>query len=163
MKLLAIALILVILAPFAVVMAQDAPPCDPASLIAEMAALKSTGDAAKDVAALMELRDAITAQNVACNGYTFEGSGGKAVGPIELPEGKYLLTFTTNDYIILNGEIISGQCSIDGSEIGDYILNESEGGASQGAAVIIDSDGCKVLFITRNNTSKWTMIIEPLQ
>ena len=123
----------------------DTPTCNPSALIADMAKMKSAGDDAKDVTALVELRDRITAQNVACNGYKFEGRSGKSLGPVEIPNGKYLLTVTTDGYIILKAELLGGGCMVDGDQIGKYALfGILKGQASEGAATVIDSDSCRV-------------------
>src|SRR5260370_35750596 len=65
------------------------PTCAPASVITKAAALKSAGDNAKDMVALMTLAADINNANLVCNGMTFTGTGTTVTDPFDLAQGTY--------------------------------------------------------------------------
>jgi len=155
-------LILIAISPLLPVKSQ-VPRCEPSAAFEYMATLKASGDDAKDMTTLLGLRDVITAQNLVCSGYTFEGKSNQAIGPIELLEGKYLMTVTTTSALIMKGNTLDGKCSVGRDEIdGDSIYAFTAGNGDEGAAVLIDSDGCRVIFTTEYLTRPWKITIEPL-
>jgi hypothetical protein len=80
------------------------------------------------------------------------------IGPVEIPEGLYRLTATTEGYIIVQHEIIDGECDE------DYALfAESDGDATDGAQRTFNSAGCEVLITIDNVTEPWTLAFEKLR
>lgn len=147
--------------PLPVAVAQsDNPTCNPSALLAELAKMKSTGDDAKDIAALVELQDQITEQNIVCNGYVFEGKGTGVVKPFDLPKGTYLLHFSAaSGGISITPKVISGKCAE-----GMYLFTMSMQEAIE-LESYIDSAGCKLglsVDYTPIGKTAWTLTIEPL-
>lgn len=89
--------------------------CAASDVIKEAAKLKSSGDDAKDLVALQLLAKRISAANITCNGYVFEGKGSKVFDPFDLPKGTYRIVLSGSDISLvtvtlegLGGEYCSG-------------------------------------------------------
>jgi hypothetical protein len=160
------ALIMVLLLALLIVpsaAAQDKKPdCDPAALIADLAKLKSTGDQAKDMQALLDVQSKIAAQNAACagTGVALEGKNkvAKVYGPFTLPKGMYKATATTKGdlSVVLKAP----------EECADKTLLFSldQGDADTGAETLLEiSADCKVFVEVRFMTAPWGLVIAPLE
>src|SRR5436190_20452880 len=115
MKRLALAIVLLCavlpLVPFTQATAQtEKPKCDPGTVIKAANELKGSGDNQKDLAALVKLRDDISAANIACDGWSFKGEKDKVLGPIDLATGLYLITIKTSGYGAAEGKVLDGVC-----------------------------------------------------
>ena len=136
------------------------PDCKPAALIKTLGTIKSVGDTQKDMDALLKLDDAIKAQDAACNGLSFKGTGEKSIGPMTLDSGTYLVHLVTKGFFIGTLKVLSGNCSISGIFGSSGIMyNISSGQADDGADVTIDSTGCRALILTSNVNASWTLAI----
>jgi hypothetical protein len=136
----------------------DKPPCDPGAVIKKAAALTASGDATKDLAALLALQADISAANVACAGMTFKGTDSKVLTPFVLPKGKYKvsLTWPTTDSFLVDISAISPDyCAIG-------VLNNTK----KETIVTSRDDKCKVAIEVSafgDSTSQWVIAFEPLQ
>ncbi len=144
----------------------DKPTCDPSAVIKKAAALTSTGDAKKDMAALNALGDQIRVANIACNGMTFQKSGAKIVGPIDLPAGTFKTTVTTKSMgFIAELRVTKGSCTASGTMGASgylyLVMNIEQKQVEE--ENLIDSQGCTAIIVTSNVTGDWTLTIEPLQ
>ncbi len=135
------------------------PDCKPAALIEKAAKLTSSKDDKKDLDALLKLAADISAQNIACNGLKFSGSGNKLLGPFDLPEGTWKLTVTTKGYFIAKAKTISGEC--DDDTISSFLF--MSGQASDGAGEVVESKGCRLTIAISNISAPWTLTFEPLE
>ena len=135
------------------------PDCKPAALIQTLGTIKSANNAQKDMDALLKLEDAINAQNAACNGLFFKGTGQKSIGPIDLDSGSYLIHLVTKGYFFANLKVISGDCT-DSNPLMLFFV--SDGQASDGADVTIDSNGCRALITETQVTASWTVAVTKL-
>lgn len=142
-------------------LAQTAPKCDTAAVFTQANALKSTGDAKKDIATLLKLSAAIDAQNIACNGFTFSAKVRKVFPSFELPKGVYKMTAATNGFIILDLNPLSGECG-EGQYFDTSIFNESASPNAKYEALIY-SNGCKAIITTDNTSAPYVITIEPLE
>jgi hypothetical protein len=139
------------------VAAQDKTSCEPAALIKQLATLKSTGDSAKDIAALLKIKKQIDAQYIACNGMTWTARAAKILGPFELPKGAYKSILTTKGYFIGEFAAIEGECEV----VGSIFYNIFEGQANDGSEQLLTSQGCTAVIKTSNVSASWTLTIEP--
>jgi hypothetical protein len=139
----------------------DRPDCNPADLITQAAALISAGDDEKDLTALLELSQQISAENIACNGFKFEGANAKLIGPFDLPDGLYKTTVTTTGYFAAKLKVLSGKCDTGGRST--LLYNLSDGNADTGAEAMLQSEGCRLVIQTENVSEPWTLTIEPLK
>ncbi len=134
--------------------------CKVTDVIKQAAALKPSGNADKDLDALLNLEDAINAARAACRGLLFKGTQvAKIVGPITLDSGTYKVTLTTKGYFIGNVKVKEGDCGFDGT----YIYNVSSGEADTGRELLLDSKGCKFYLTPDNISAPWKLTFELLQ
>ena len=136
------------------------PRCNPTAVYEYMQTLKATGETSKDLAALVKLQQTITAQNIACNGYIFEGKGVGIVKPFTLPKGSYILRFNAAaGSIYITAKVLSGKCA-DGLNAFTVSMQEDIS-----LETFIDSSGCQVGFevdYTSMGKQAWTLSLEPL-
>jgi hypothetical protein len=146
--------------------AQDKKPgCDPAALIAELAKLKTTGDQAKDMQALLDVQSRISAQNAVCagTGIALESKDKvpKVYGPFTLPKGTYKVTATTTGYFIIHAK------SSDNCADAFALFNLGPGEGNTGAETLLeiagDSETCKFYLQTENASAPWKLVIAPLE
>ena len=131
------------------------PKCDPAAVIKQAAALTSTGDTTKDMAALLKLQNDISAANIACNGMTFSGIGSKVVDPFVLSKGTFK--------VILDSALQSGVIEIDGISP-DHCAGGTLSGKHKETLVKVYDDDCKIAIEvnTFGDTVSWAITFEPL-
>jgi hypothetical protein len=143
--------------------AQDAKPvCDPAAVIKKAAALAATGDPAKDMDALLALRDVISAANVACTGYTFKGKGEKIVPPFTLTKAFYKVTANTDGFLIVDIRSMEGSDCKAGVKHNLFILDDTQ--AKLGAETTLDMTvDCRAILEVSNTRTDWTITFEPLK
>jgi len=157
----AISLLLLLMLPSApAFVSAQAADCNPTPLYAQAATLKSSGDAKRDIDALMEFSDDVRQANIACNGFKFEGKSNQVIGPLDLAQGTWLVTLTTKTTFALHGTLLDGKCTKGGSAIDDFIFGATTGTAAEGMGVVIKSDGCRVLLTTEYASSPWTLTLE---
>ncbi len=135
----------------------EQPKCDPAAVIKQAAALTSTGDVTKDMAALLKLQNDISATNIACNGMTFKGDRSKVFAPFDLPKGQYRMTVTTEGGFFASTKTVGGGYCTSGdlAVIGaDKQVTEED---------LISSDGCRIILAVTTASDPWALTIEPLQ
>jgi hypothetical protein len=144
--------------------AQDTKPtCDPGAVIDKAAALKSSGNQKKDIAALLALRDEISSADIACNGMTFSGEGTRILGPVVLKKGLYKITVTTKGNFKLYDLSMSGStCK---ANITTSLIDEFRPDTEYKAESVenISSEDCKLIFQTGGSGLPWTITFEPLQ
>src|SRR2546430_1494754 len=73
----------------------DKPKCDPASVIAKAAALKTGGNSDADMKALTDLGKDVQKMHAICNGQVLSGKGNKVTTPFMLKAGAYRLSVET--------------------------------------------------------------------
>jgi hypothetical protein len=167
---LVLALVMVVLP----VKAQDtALSCDAATLTAVSDALTAANDAARAAIAAGDLSGAINGlanasarvqiMQATCAGLAFAGDAATVVGPVELAEGVYKATATTDGFMIVNITALSGECGA-GNKLfmtpGLFIL--SKGQAANGAETVLFSAGCTALLEVSNVQSGWALRLEKL-
>lgn len=103
---------------------------------------------------------ALSDLNIACHGLQFsnEANGMQPlIGPINLTEGVYRVTATTDSFIILEIEVLEGECR------SEPLFSLFEGQAVGGAQAVYRSSGCEVLIQIRNTFEPWTVTFEQLR
>lgn len=96
-----------------------------------------------------------------CWGLDFEGVAGTLHGPMYLPEGLYRVSVATNDFFIMQGIRLSGECGNDYSDEFNVFNAFSSGDFT--AEVALRSGGCEVLFETSNVFGPYTVTFEKLR
>jgi hypothetical protein len=140
----------------------DKPKCDIAAVIAKAAALKTTGDAKKDLVALNALSAEISAQNAICNGYIFTGKGEKVLTPFILPKGLWKVIGKSNGYLMLKARSMEGSDCKAGAE--DLVLNLDTEQAKEGGETVLDIEAtCRLLLSISNTSTTWTITFEPIE
>lgn len=135
------------------VTAQD--ECDPV-VIAETYAPQLAEAATLDE--LQAVQSGLAREIAACNGLYFEDIASAVIGPIEISEGVYRITATTEGYLIVHELVIDGGCEFTG-----FGINIASGEATAGAEFLFKSEGCTVVFETSNVTAPYTLQFELLQ
>lgn len=137
--------------------AQGPVACAPDQVIAALVALKPSPDKATNMSTLAAISKAISAQTVACNGFTFTGKGGALVDPFDIPAGSYKASLVT-----------TGSMNV-------IISNLAGGNSKPCLAILADSrlqtrldarSGCRATIeVTTfsDNQLPWTVTLEPLQ
>jgi hypothetical protein len=162
MRILAIVTLLIVLVVVASSVPTAAqttkPKCDPAAVIAKANALKSGGDAKKDVQALVALQAEISQLNLMCNGMVLSGKTSKVLDPITLPSATYRVKVTNKKVLVIGSVIsttLSGECGVAGVIMAIQTdQREMEG--------VIESKDCRMV-IDIKNLSDWTIGFEPLE
>jgi hypothetical protein len=132
--------------------------CDPAALFKKAAALKASGDAKKDMAALSKLSADIQAQNAVCNGFNFTGKGEKIVPAFTLPKGLWKVTAKSPGYLIVDARSLEGEGSE--CEVGKIVnlFNLDREQATEGAETSFDIEvDCRMILEVSNTRTNWTI------
>lgn len=162
-------LLLVLLAVSAVsVWAQEdeAPECDAAATADVLAELvEALRTAENPIEALGAVRDAASLATAACSGLSFNSDDEglmPVIGPIEIPEGVYRVTLVTEGYFIMKVDALDGACG-EGTRMSSNAFNVGRDSATNGAEVVIISEGCEALLSVSNVTKSWTLGFEKLR
>lgn len=89
-----------------------------------------------------------------CDGYVFEGdaegSESQVIGPIVFEPGVYIVTATTDGFMLVHIEDLSESC-------GTLTMGLSEGEATEGAQQVfrVDDEPCNALLEISNLTADW--------
>lgn len=77
------------------------------------------------------------------------------LGPLAFPAGMYVATLTTEDYMTVDSEVISGEC---GSDLSYFLIGISAGEGTKGAQNVfeVESD-CTVMFDVGLVGETWTL------
>jgi hypothetical protein len=148
------------------VVAQDEPTCDVAEIAASLAVLvDELAEADDPMAALLEIEEATIAARVDCGGLAFNSDDEglmPVIGPVEIPEGLYRVTFTVNGMASVDIEAVEGACEVDGF-MGLFFSMEM--GGVEGAQAIFESDGCEALIMFSDVmlADEWTLDFEKLR
>ncbi|GAB4544230.1 MAG: hypothetical protein OHK0023_00720 [Anaerolineae bacterium] len=138
----------------------DNPDCDPASLIAELTNVKSTGDKTQDLAALKALSERISAQTVACEGYSFAGEGDKVFGPFTFPDNTtYRVKISTKASISVVAIPMEGECGFLGFVMAEFNLQPEPRTFED---VFEAKQGCRATIKVVGVGSDWTVTLEPM-
>jgi hypothetical protein len=138
------------------------PKCDPSTLFTKAVALKSSGDAKKDMAALNKLSSDIQAQNAVCNGFTFTGKGEKLVPAFTLPKGLWKVTAKSPGYLIVDARSLEGSDCEVGKEVGLFNLDREQ--ATEGAETTFDIEvDCRMILSVSNTRTNWTIGFVPIE
>ena len=144
----------------------DAPVCDAAATADMLAGLvEALRTADSPIEAIGAVRDAATEAAAACSGLNFNSDDEglmPVIGPVEIPEGLYRVTLTTEGYFIMHIDPLSGNCG-EGRMFSGSAYNLMAGDAKDGAQVVINSEGCEALFSISNVTKPWTLSFEKLR
>ncbi len=79
--------------------------------------------------------------------------GGTVEGPLEIPEGLYLLTLTSDDGVSADIQAVSGNCS-------GYIFTSSQDNDKE---EIFNSRGCRALIEVSSTDGSWSLTFEPVE
>lgn len=160
MKVIGLAAILLICALPALAQ-ESAGECAPEELAASISErLASAGEDREGLIDLLRtMAGEIAANDAACSGLSFEGSGQKLLGPVELPEGIYRVTASGDDgFGIVEFTVLAGECG-EGNRMSPNVL---DGDVTQDVEVVVMSAGCEVL-IDANMDDRWTLVFEQLR
>lgn len=130
------------------------PDCKPADVITRAAALKSTGDNKQDMDALIKLAADIETANIACNGFSWSGTGAMVTDPFILPKGAYRMKLTVSDKTAPFLGSIQG--------VGDSHCYESVAEDKLVAKLDVLSD-CHASLVVDSSSGDWTITLEPLK
>ena len=114
-----------------------------------------------DYQSAVEARGKLAALDSVCLGLDFKGTAGSVHGPLDIPEGIYRVTIATNDFFIMKGTILEGECG--DSYDGEFILFNEFGTGEFEVEKILKSDGCSVLLETSNIFAPYTVTFEKLK
>ena len=79
------------------------------------------------------------------------------LGPLTLPAGVYVITATTDGYMTVSPQSLSGDC---GSDVRRSIFNLSSGEGGDGAqSVVVIESNCNVLLEIGNTRESWSLDI----
>lgn len=138
----------------------DNPDCDPASLIAELTNVKSTGDKTQDLAALKTLSERISAQTIACEGYSFAGEADKVFGPFTFPDNTtYRVKISTKASISVVAVPMEGDCGFLGFVMAEFNLQPEPRTFED---VFEAKRGCRATIKVVGVGSDWTVTMEPM-
>ncbi len=135
--------------------------CAPAALIKTLATLKTAGDVQRDLDALLNIEQSIKDLDAACKGFSFKGVAPKVIGPISIPTGSYIVHVVTSGYFIAMIKTLSGTCT--GSDNTNGLFNLTAGDAATGADTTFDSTNCRMVIVTSNVSSAWTLTFTAIQ
>lgn len=149
--------------------AQESTACDQAAYEAIATALDDYAAQLRDTAgdpdtALRELRDYASIQVAACTGLSFDSDTEGAqplIGPIEIPEGLYRATFTSEGNGIIGFEAIDGECEADRG--GNMFAVIRDGEASGGVESLVTSEGCTALLKFDSTSDPWALTFEKIR
>ena len=157
------------------VVAQDtaAAGCTAESLTALVAEIQTangdaltaieSGDLTAAVEILAQSDEQVGLMKAVCSGLLFEGTDGEVIGPIDIPEGLYRATATTEEGIIIQIVTLDGECGQgSGSRLSEALFIESGGQANEGAETVFTSNNCNVLLEVSNVRAPWTLTFEKI-
>ncbi|MBL8147770.1 MAG: hypothetical protein JNL34_15435 [Anaerolineae bacterium] len=134
--------------------------CDLAGLSSAITeSIASAGDDEETLDTVLgEAASAISRVRAACAGLSFEGNNAKLIGQITLDEGHYRVRVTTPGFFSASLDVLDGGCNA--GFMG--LFNLFQGQATDGAEVLVTSQGCEALVNTQNVTDAWTLSFEKL-
>lgn len=120
----------------------------------------------QDIATILIPLRLIVSYSIAdCTGLNFSSEVDgiqPTLGPFVLEAGTYLARATTDGYIIGEFTVLDGECG-EGRSMSSYIFSLSDGQANDGAEVVVNSEGCEVLFSISNTREAWTIEFEKIR
>jgi hypothetical protein len=128
-------------------------------LLVQVQEQSTGGDVSAIVSMLAEAESAIAQLRAQCSGLSFQGSDNTVLGPIEIPDGTYRVTVTTDGYFIADVQVVSGNC---GDSLGLSLFILSSGDANAGAETVFNSSGCSALIAVDNVTEPWKIVFQNL-
>lgn len=81
------------------------------------------------------------------------------IGPVDIPTGLYRVTATTQGFMIVEVDTVSGTC--EHNMLGN-LFNLSQGQATSGAEAIFASNSCRALIKISNTQQNWTLSFEAI-
>lgn len=169
MKRFLLCLVLVVLVIPMSAHAQDDPECEPdltavTDLFTEAQTALDDGDIITALDTLREIRLELSLIESQCSTLDFEGDKAIVSDPIEIPEGIYRVTATTDGYLIAKITILEGECGEgSGSILSKAFFLLSEGQATEGSQVVFTSLGCEVLFEYASVTAPYAITWEKIK
>ena len=164
MKKFAIAIFIVFIS-IILVDAQDiADECDFTNYLEAHASILEaieSGDTETILEAMQILERVSINTRASCTGFAFnsDGEGMQPVlGPIEFPDGTWIVTLTTDGYFIGRVEPLSGECDAGFGSM----YNIGSGDAADGAQRILQTEACVALIAIENTTEDWGLTIVPV-
>ncbi len=113
----------------------------------------------------MAIRDAASIAAAACSGLTFSSDAEgmmPVIGPVEIPEGIYRVTLVTEGFFIMKIDALDGECG-EGSRMSSGAFSVMQDTATNGAQIVVNSEGCEALLSISNVTQPWTLEFEKLR
>jgi hypothetical protein len=123
-------------------------------------AVVDTEDVAQVLASMEALQQTITATRAACAGLAFSSAelgNQPVIGPLEIPNGAWVVTVTTDGYYIAEVTTLAGDCDE------SHLFIESAGTSTNGTSKVITTAGCRMLIEISNVTEPWTLTFEQVE
>ncbi len=128
--------------------------------LAAMEKAVATSDVERWVEVARGLRNTLAIVDGFCRGFSWDSeTEGQlpVIGPVLFPDGLYRATVTTNDYLTLRIETLSGDCDPGGGRA-LFILSADD--ASDGAQAVFRSDSCAALIEISRVDEDWELSFE---
>lgn len=182
MKTLLIFLVCLCFLPLFAASAQEpAVTCDYITLldsvnaaVADSRAAFESGDATGALALMADAEARLVEAQVTCRpevtitegepilSYSSEEQGLQAViTGVELPRGAYRVEATTDGFMSMEYEVVSGE-TCEGNSPGASLFNIFQGRASRGAQVLFVSSECELILQISNTREPWTLTFTPI-
>ncbi len=130
------------------------------TMIAETNDSLTTVDLDTALVLLHDLDNAISTTRAACSGLAFtsdEYGLQPVLGPIDLADGIWKLTFATEGFGAGQTTTLSGDCGEDRYHLFNYMSGEADQG---GQVLMTTSNACSFLFALENADEPWTLAFE---
>jgi hypothetical protein len=135
-----------------------------AALITQAQADATAGDLAAAAATLAQMDNAAGDLRIQCSGLVFEGTTQDVIGPVSIPAGTYIATATTEGFMSVVLNVLSGECGQGtGSFLSPGLFNLSRDEATTGAESVMSSTDCRVLIEVSNVQAAWSLVLEQVQ
>lgn len=141
---------------------QSSKNCHPSEIATDLQTQVAALDAAADdfLSQLQDIQALAGTGHLECSGMVLSGdktSGKESVvlGPFDLAENTYRMVLTTDKYIYLTSDEVSGECRLI-----SFLLDAGQ--ASNGAEDVVKLRGdCRLVFTVKAEGA-WTLVLEPL-
>lgn len=118
-------------------------------------------EASTALASIVEIRRTLAELDARCLGLAFTGTAATVHGPVYVPEGIFRTSVTTQDFFIMTGVVLEGECG--DSYEGEFIVFNEFGGGEFTAETIFRSEGCSALLETSNIFAPYTVTFEKVR
>jgi hypothetical protein len=138
------------------------PECQASALMGAASQLKPLNDQATDMQTLNAFAEHIYKQRILCYGFTFSGTGEKVLDPFVLPKGTWKVVGTSNGFLIVVGNSLTGSDCDSDQEI--TLVNANREQATVGAEKVLPVRGdCRLVLSISNTSTDWTVTFAPIE